>query len=127
MPGTFNYPNHKFSTKYPEGTRIKLGGGYDYTPEPSAPDQRIFSLKFESMRWFTYANGVVDRVSNATINLGHLENFYQQNRMHGEFTYPHPVYGNVICKFARPLEIPVGKSSGNGWVEGFEVELVEVP
>lgn len=47
---TFNFPYHKTSVEYPEsGFRMNLGNSYTYNAGPSAPDQRIFRLYFETM------------------------------------------------------------------------------
>lgn len=123
----FNFPYHRVSTKYPNsGTQIQLGRSYVYTAPPEAPDQRRFVLKFRALKYFL-VNGVVDQVTNAEINLGALELFYNLHKMHATFTYPHPVYGDLACRFARPLEIPDGTEGGSGVVENIEVELIEVP
>lgn len=123
----FNFPFHTFETKYPaSGTQIQMGKSYTYTAPPEAPDQRKFTLKFRALRYFV-RNGQIDPTVEAEINLAALDNFYQLHKMHATFTYPHPVYGDLACRFSKPLEIPSGTAGGNGVVENIEVELVEVP
>jgi hypothetical protein len=123
----FNFPYHTFETKYPaSGTQIQMGRSYTYTAPPEAPDQRKFRLKFRAMKYFV-ANGTVDPTTEPEINLAALENFYQLHKMHATFTYIHPVYGQLACRFNKPLSIPSGTIGGDGVVENIEVELVEVP
>lgn len=128
----FDFPYHKQSTEYPEsGTRVQLGGNYIFTAPPSGPDLRRFTLKFETMVYYvgpthSAATPSVDLVKNPQINLGRLEKFYNDHKLHKSFIYPHPVYGNVECKFQKPLKIPEGNENGNGSVKDFEVEFMEI-
>ncbi len=123
----FNFPYHKFSTDNPESSfRMKLGGSYQFTAPPSAPDQRIFKLRFKALRYFI-VNGVVDATVNPEMNLARLEQFYALHKMHLAFVYPHPVYGNVTVSFNKPLMIPEGTEGGQGVYENIEVEFLELP
>lgn len=124
---TFDFPYHTYSTENPESSfRVKLGGSYQFSAPPSAPDQRVFILKFPAMKYFV-TNKVLDKVIQPEINLARLENFYDLHKLHATFTYPHPVYGNVPCRFNKPLKIPEGTPGGNGVVEGISIELIEMP
>lgn len=124
---TFDFPYHKFSTEYPETSfRAKLGGGYQYSAPPMAPDQRVFKLKFEALKYFM-SNGRIDPLVKPEVNLARLEQFYNDHKMHLTFTYPHPVLGDVPVRFNRPLAIPEGKSGGDGIVENIEIEFLEQP
>lgn len=127
MPQTFNFPYHRVSTRHPtQGTNLKLGGGWDYNSKPSSPPQRLFTLDFKVMKYFGSA-GVLDLAKEPEINLGLLEAFYNTHLLHTEFNYPHPIYGNLLVKFLKPLEIPMGIEGGGGAIPGLNVSLVEFP
>lgn len=122
---TFLWSMHRVETHYPTtGFSVQFGNAYRFTAAPDAPDQRTFSLKFTGFKYFS----PTDDTTNANINnMLALEKFYQRHRLHKSFIYPHPVHGNIVCRFAEPLKIPDGIPGGNGVVNGFEVTLVEVP
>lgn len=123
----FNFPYHTYSTENPESSfRVKLGGSYQFSAPPSAPDQRIFKLKFPAMKYFV-RDGALDRNAQPQINLALLEDFYDLHKLHATFTYNHPVYGSVACRFNKPLKVPEGTRGGNGVVENIEIELIEMP
>lgn len=112
----------RFSTKYPQtGVRIQLGRSYQFDTPPEAPDQRIFVLKVQGMKYFD------DLLTETGRNMGVLEQFYNDHKLATSFTLDHPVYGQVTCKFNRPLEIPEGIAGGDGALPEFEVELIEQP
>lgn len=125
---TFIWSMHTFATEYPEGFTLELGNAYQYAAEPRSPvDQRTFRLSFKTMKYFTNGAGQIDLTNSPIINLGLLDKFYRDHRMWKSFIYPHPVYGNVVCRFKRPLSIPQGIEGGQGAVQGFSVELIEQP
>lgn len=124
FPATF----FRFSTKYPDsGSRIQFGRSYQFDTPPESPDQRIFLIKLMGMQYFLTAGQALDRTIKPERNLALLEDFYNAHKRATEFTLNHPVYGAVVCKFNRPLEIPEGIPGGNGLVPEFEVELIEIP
>lgn len=123
----FNFPYHKVQSTYPtEGNNLTLGNSWSYNSKPTSPPQRTFELSFKIMKYFV-SNGVLDNISEAPINLGALEAFYQAHKMHTTFTYPHPVYGDIAVKFLKPLVIPEGIEGGQGAVAGVSVQLIEIP
>lgn len=125
---TFDFPYHQVETEYPEtGTRVKLGGSYTFTAAPDAPGQRIFTLKFETMCYRVTAGGVIDATTQPQLNAAALEAFYKAHELWKTFDYVHPIYGTLKCKFNKPLKIPKGKVRGNGWLEAFDLELIEQP
>lgn len=125
---TFSFPYHTFETEYPESSfRVTLGGSYQYSAPPPAPDQRIFRLKFAAMKYFVASNGTIDKTTHPEFNVALLDDFYNTHKTHASFTYPHPVYGNLSCRFNKPLRIPAGIPQGGGAVPGIEVELIETP
>ena len=124
---TFDFPYHLFSTDYPEsGARMQLGNSYVFTTEPTAPDQRTFTLDFAAMKFF-FLNGVLSPIPEAKINILALDLFYQRHKLWKSFIYEHQVYGNLTVKFNKPLKIPKGIPGGDGVVASFSVELIEMP
>lgn len=117
----------KFSTKYPvSGTQLQLGRSYQFTSPPQAPDQRVINLKLLGMCYFSGWNGI-DLNEQPGRNMGVLEEFYNEHKLAFKFIFNHPVYGRLICRFNKPLEIPEGISNGFGNLPDFEVELIEIP
>lgn len=126
---TFDFPLHRQRTKYPDSSvRMQFGSGYVAAAEPQAPDQRIFVLSFTGMRYITTTptGTTLDLTSDPYKNYGKLEKFYQDHRLYTTFTYVHPVYGSLTCRFNKPLEGPEGIPGGTGVVKDFELELIEV-
>lgn len=127
MP-TFPAQYFTFSTRYPEsGSRLQLGRSYMWSSEAEGPDQRRFILTVSGMTYFVDANDAPDRAKAPGRNMWVLEDFYMLHRLHEEFTFNHPAYGAVTCKFNRPLEVPAGVPGGSGTLPPFEVELLEIP
>lgn len=125
---TFPCEYFLISTKYPDsGTRIQLGNSYTYTAPPMAADQRIFRLTLAGMQYFVNANGTINTTTETNRNMAVLEAFYNEHKLYLAFDFNHPVLGAMTCKFNRPLEIPNGIPGGNGVLESFEVELMEIP
>jgi hypothetical protein len=109
------------------GARIQMGNSYTYTAPPTAPDQRLFTVALSGMQYFVDTNGAIDLVTDLSRNMAHLDSFYNDHKLYLSFDFNHPIYGLVKCKFNRPLEIPNGVQGGNGLVEGFSLELIEMP
>lgn len=125
---TFNFPNHMVSEKYPDpGTSVQLGNSYRFATPPVAPDQRIFTLSFESMWRGLTSTGAMDVTTNVKNNLGALLQFYETYKLHKTFQYPHPWLGVLNVRFSTPLVTPKGIKGGDGWTESFDIELVEMP
>ena len=127
MADTFNFPHHTVETRYPESSfRLQFGKSYVFAGKPSAPDQRIFSLKFPTMVYYLDGS-TIDLTPNPTFNMAVLEAFYTTHRLYEKFTYPHAVLGNLIVRFHKPLIIPEGIKGGSGAVKPFDVEFMEQP
>lgn len=124
----YGWPNHKVSTQYPDNSyRLQLGGAYTFATKPNAPPQRTFTLTYAAMVYYIGENGFPDPAPDLDNNLWALELFYQSVETFGNFTYNHPVYGPLICKFANPLAIPAGETDGGGSVTNLTITLVEQP
>lgn len=124
---TFPATYYQTSTKYPNsGTRIQMGRSYTYTAPQVSPDQRIFTLSLAGMQYFV-TNNVIDLTVSTERNMAVLDAFYREHLLYKSFDFNHPVYGIILCKFNQPLEIPKGIPGGNGVLEPFTVELIEIP
>jgi hypothetical protein len=125
----FEFPLHRVNTKYPaNSTQVAFGNSYVWSAEPDAPYQRTFVLKMGGFKYYVAEDGSIDVTTNVAVNnLGALEAFYQQHQLWQTFIYPHPVYGNLNCKFSLPLEIPDGTPGGDGIVPEFDLTLTEQP
>jgi phage-related protein len=132
MVDTFNFPYHTSpETAYPDnGVRVQLGGGYVFTSEPDAPDQRIWALTFTGYKYYVSDDGTaLDLDTNAAIcNLGVLEAFYRAHGTWKAFNYPHPnpAVGTVLVRFNVPLKVPKGLPGADGMVGEFDIQLIEV-
>jgi hypothetical protein len=126
---TFNFPYHTVRTQYPQRDKMQFGNSYEFAPKPNAPMQRTFILSFTAMVLYPVPGSpdVVSATVNATKNMRALEVFYEAHETWDPFTYPHPVLGNVVVKFAQPLASPKPIEGGMGATEGFEIQLKEQP
>ena len=124
----FNFPYHTFETENPDSSfRAQFGGSYTFTSPPTDPDQRVITLNFATMKYFVEDDGDIDEFINPVINMYTLIKFYQRHKLHQSFQYDHPVHGPLEVKFNKPLKEPKGIPGGDGAVEAFTVELIEIP
>lgn len=124
---TFDFPYHLVSTENPDsGYRGSLGGNYTFTSEPTAPDQRKFTLSFKTMKYFTDVNNSVVSDVNMQYNMLTLTQFYYRHKLYKSFYYIHPVHGQMEVKFNKPLIEPEVLEGGTGAVKSFTVELIEI-
>lgn len=124
----FDFPYHTCTVKYPKrGSQIQLGGSYTYSVKSSAPVARTFQLNMDVMKWYKNNSGILTPLKNPKENVMVLDNFYQEHELHLDFIYPHELYGNVVVKFAEPLEIPPAKRDSFGSVFGISLTLIEQP
>jgi len=115
---TFNFPYHTVRHIYPQGDQQKFGRGYMYAVKPLLPIQRTFILKFNAMNWLATGSGY---------GMQDLVAFYELHEMWDRFTYPHPLYGNLITRFAKALEVPEVLDNGFGHTQPLEIQLIEQP
>ena len=125
---TFNFPFHTVETENPEsGFRAQFGGSYVFSTPATDPDQRKFTLTFPGMQFFLNGTGYPEATSNPTYNMKTLIDFYTSHKMHTNFLYDHPVHGQLVVKFLKPLSEPETLPGGSGMTKSFRVELIEVP
>lgn len=125
---TYDFPYFTFETDNPDtGVRVQLGGGYVFAAEPPAPDQRSFTLHYPSMIYYVGDDGFPEAVTDPKKNMQTLANFYRDHKLHVPFLWVHPVYGEMVVRFNKPLKEPEGNKGGQGSTKGFDVEFIEVP
>lgn len=125
---TFDFPHHVPTHVYPKGDSFKFGGGYEHAAAPSGPIQRRFTLSFSAMIWYKNAQDEYDPTIDPEDNVYRLIQFYEAHLTFKKFIYPHPVFGDLICRFATdaPFDVPAGKG-GTGVTNEFQLTLVEQP
>lgn len=123
----FDFPMHSVTTRNPEsGFRGQFGNSYSFTSEPTAPDQRVFGLKFPALKYY-FTDNVIDASVNPQRNMKAMIDFYQTHKLHTSFHYDHPVYGQLEVRFNKPFEEPEVALGSGGVCLNVEVELVEIP
>jgi len=124
----YDFPYCTVTVEYPESSlRVQFGNSWTFVAPPTAPDQRIFTLKYPTMYYYVDSGGAIDYTKNPKMNFGVLEQFYQTHRLYKKFDYVHPVYGLIVVRFHQPLIVPEGMPGGTGALQSFEVKLVEQP
>jgi hypothetical protein len=125
---TWDWPFHSFETRYQaNSTVVQMGRGYSFASRPTSPPQRIFSLKMEGLRYFLDNEGLPNPTRLPQHNAYRLDLFYQQVQLYTSFIYPHPVYGNMVVRFNKPLVLPEVRPGGAGVLGPVSVELIEIP
>ena len=105
---TYNFPYCTVETENPDSSfRSQFGGSYIFSAPPTDPDQRIFTLHYPAMAYFTNEDGDLDETIEPTKNMYALTKFYQQHKLYASFLYEHPVHGTLECKFKEPLKEPL--------------------
>ena len=124
---TFNFPYHEFEEEYPDtGSGMKFGNSYEYRAAASAPPTMNITLTMTGMRYVFNGNTLSDTL-NPTLNIRVLDAFYHVHQLSEKFIYPHPVRGNLNCRFAAPLSIPKVIRGGPAILPDFSVKLVYLP
>jgi len=109
----------------PEEPSVTSFNGWEFTARPSVPYRRKFRLKLAGLKWRLNAAGTaLDVTTDPTMNAGRLASFYRDHRTWNTFLYPHEYLGTILCRFATPLEIPLGTQNSGGTVPEFEAMLV---
>lgn len=125
---TFDFPNHMVRETYPDpGTSITLGNSYVFATPPTAPDQRIFTLDFNSIWRGINSDGTPDTTTFYDNNAARLLQFYETYKLHKTFQYQHNWLGLLNVRFKSPLDMPKAIPGGDGWTESFSVTFIEIP
>lgn len=128
MAGTFDFcPNRMVPRTRPpaaQGKGMSMNGWY-FSAKPNVPYQKTFVVKLQGLRWYLGVGDGYDTVTDPTFNARRLELFYQQNGTWDNFIFPHPHFGNVVCRFLEPVEVPEAVPNSGGFIEAFDIILVE--
>lgn len=124
----WTFPYFELEFEYPDDQkRIKLGQGYTLATKAYGPLERVYTLKMTGLQWFLDAAGDVDRTQATDRNIALVMDFYEAQRMDGEWTIDLPGHGTKTVRFNKPLKIPASMKGGAGVLPEFEIELIEVP
>lgn len=121
----FAWPYHGFSTSYNEPfqtVNLTSSNTQGYVPDQTLKPVRTFELDFIGMKHRETAAQICD----PNLSFNRLYEFYELHGLHRRFVYEHPVYGDVIVRFGKPVSIPKKILDGNGSLNTFSVTLVEV-
>lgn len=124
----FIWNNHNYSTTYQEPfNRVQQGDSQGYVPTRTTRPVRIFGLNFATMHiresnteQASWLNGRPD------LDFKKLQQFYIKHQRTKKFIYTHPVYGDLVVRFYKPLSVPKKNPNSVGTVQSFQLELVEV-
>lgn len=126
----FIWENHNFGTKYIEPfVHASIGpeGGQSFVPYKSVKPVRNISLDFPLLFLQESVHAAyTGLVYRPELDFNTLKDFYLKHKSYKPFIYPHPVYGDMVVRFAKPLALPKKTAGGIGLVQGFTVELQEV-
>ena len=124
----FIWMQHNFSTKYIEPyTYIQMNDNQGMTLKTENRPYRSFELSFPLLHLkdsTTAGKSWLD--SHPELDFGALRSFYLAKGLHRKFIYPHPVYGDMVVRFAKALSMPKKNIEGTGTVQPFTLALVEV-
>ena len=121
----FEWEHFKVSTEYLEPYDVaRAGNNSTMVSKENTLPQRKFTVEFPTL---FYLSGSQDRywIHRQGLSLNRLINFYEMVGTHESFIFRHPVYGDCVCRFLNPLEVPKRNVNGLGSVESFQIVLIE--
>lgn len=127
MSGTFDFAPGKHTAQEvpPEEPSVTSFNGWEFTAKPGVPYRRKFRLSVSGMVWYLNSgHTALDITTDPTMNAGRLLKFYQDRRTWDTFTYPHEYLGNITCRFASAVEIPLAVPNSFGRIGPFEIMLI---
>ena len=126
----FIWENFNFGTKYVEPfvhTSSGPSGTQTFVPYNAKKPVRNFSLDFPLLHLQEPNHaGTTGLVYRPELDFTTLKEFYIRHKSHKPFIFFHPVYGDIVVRFAKPLAMPKKISGGMGLVQGLTLELEEV-
>lgn len=120
----FIWENHNFGTSYREPfvhSTVKSNSSQSYIFSESIKPVRIFELEFSTL----FYNGNEETNCPDELNYSKLQAFYLTHGLHKAFIYPHPVYGDLKVRFAKPIVLPK-KNPNSRSIQGFTLTLIEI-
>lgn len=124
----FIWVNHNFATKYQEPfSRVQSGNNQGFVVKSEVKPVRYLTLRFPILS-IKEPEDTIKSGLNFTphLDFNALKAFYLRHQSHSNFIYEHPVYGDMVVRFAKPLSMPKKNESSTGTVQGFTLELIEV-
>lgn len=127
MSGTFDFSpdRHVPETLPPDPIQTVSMNGWTFSAKPTVPYVRKFKITLYGMRWYLQTSGLFDSTTDPTFNARRLEAFYEANGTWDNFTYVHPHFGSMQCRFSGALTIPAALPNSAGLIDGFQVELIQ--
>lgn len=126
----FIWENHNFGTKYVEPFThaiVGLEGTQSFVPYTAKKPVRNLSLDFPLLLLHDAEKAKLSGINyRPELDFNKLKEFYIRHKSFKSFIYEHPVYGDMLVRFSKPLVLPKKMSGGQGVVEGFTLELQEV-
>lgn len=121
----FVWDKFNFGTSYNEPfgqINLKNTSSQPYVYAQSTKPIRIIELEFSTM---IYTGGEPNNCPK-NINFNALMAFYVKHGCHSSFLFDHPVYGDMVVRFSKPIIMPKKNPGGSGTTQSFSITLVEV-
>lgn len=125
MSGTFDFcsKSRVVVEQAPDnGSPVDMNG-WEFTAKPNVPYRRKFTVTLHGLRWYM-GTGRLDVTTNPEYNAGRLLDFYRANQMWDVFAFNHEYLGNILCRFAAPVNIPEGIKNSQGKIDALTVNLI---
>lgn len=125
MSGTFDFcDTSRTAVEIPPDDGMPINfNGWEFSARPSVPYRRKFTVTLTGMRWYL-GSGTLDLTTNPKRNAGRLLKFYRENGMWDVFSYNHEYLGNILCKFAAPVNVPKAEPDSDGKIGAFDITLI---
>lgn len=120
----FQWDLFSFDTEYNEPFgHASLGqtSSQGFVPDQAVRPIRVFNLDFSGMKIYEENPGNYP----LNTNFNYLYDFYLRHGTHKRFIFEHPVYGDLIVRFGKPLSVPKKISNGLGSLQTFQILLIE--
>lgn len=120
----FRWDLFSFDTEYNEPFgHASLGqtSSQGFTPDQSVRPIRVFNLEFSGMKIHEENPGLFPTLTNFNL----LYDFYLRHGTHKRFIFEHPVYGDLIVRFGKPVSVPKKIPNGLGSLQTFQILLIE--
>ena len=120
----FAWELFSIDTEYKEPfghVNLTSSSGQGYVPDQTVRPIRIFNLSFTGMLIYEENYEMYPKRTNFNA----LYAFYRKHGTHKRFIFHHPIYGDLVVRFGKPLSIPKKNQNGLGSLQRFEIVLIE--
>ena len=121
----FVWELHAVDTQYSEPfghVNLTSASGQGFVPDQTVRPIRLFNLTFSGFR--IHEADVYENFEERT-NFNSMYAFFKKHGTHKRFIYNHPVYGDLVVRFGKPLSIPKKIPDGTGTLQSFDIMLIE--